>query len=64
MEMWHIEPLLGNNSKISKYITNGSVKTAVSQWLSSDHVNTPTDFFLDVPIYLQSIETHSANGVL
>jgi hypothetical protein len=34
----HADQLLGNDSKISNYTT-----AVARQWLSSDHVGTPTD---------------------
>jgi hypothetical protein len=36
--LWHEDPLLGNGREIGNYTT-----AVARQWLSSDHVGTPTD---------------------
>jgi hypothetical protein len=36
--MRHVDPLLGNDGDIRNYI-----KAVARQWLSIDHVSTPTD---------------------
>jgi hypothetical protein len=43
--LWHVELLLGNESETSNYTTATAMQTTIVawQWLSSDHVGTPTD---------------------
>jgi stage V sporulation protein SpoVS len=41
--LWHVDPLIGNDREISNYTTALKTMAVARQWLSSDHVGTPTD---------------------